>query len=150
MEKIYLVLYAPTSVQRIIDFLRTVYAWNNAVPVIIKPIGAAAQIGVPEAHRLAYKTGKPLIVFPEINDLREILGVKNIYYITDYGETRRITSIITEKTAFIISGGDQEPSKRELINIETIKLEETPSNVPATALAALILFILSKEGFQDK
>ncbi len=147
MEKIYLVLYAPASVQRIIDFLKTIYAWNNAVPVIIKPIGAAAQIGVPEAHRLAYKAGKPLIVLPEINDLRDVLGLKNIYYITDYGETRKITSITTEKTAFIISGGDQEPSKKELIDIETIKLEEIPSNVPATALAALILFVLNKEVF---
>ncbi len=147
MEKIYLVLYAPTSVQRIIDFLKTVYAWNNVVPVIIKPIGAAAQIGIPEAHRLAYKTGKPLIVLPEINDLREVLGLKNIYYVTDYGETRKITDIITEKAAFIICGGDQEPSKKELIDIEIIKLEEVPSNVPATALAALILFILSKKGF---
>lgn len=147
MEKIYLVLYAPTSVQRIIDFLKTVYAWNNALPVIIKPIGAAAQIGVPEAHRLAYKAGKPLIVLPEINDLKEVLGLENIYYITDYGETRKINDIIIEKTAFIISGGDHEPSKKELIDIETIKLEEIPSNVPATALAALILFILSKRVF---
>ena len=147
MEKIYLVLYAPTSVQRIIDFLKTVYAWNNALPVIIKPIGAAAQIGVPEAHRLAYKAGKPLIVLPEINDLKEVLGLENIYYITDYGETRKINDIIIEKTAFITSGGDQEPSKKELIDIETIKLEEIPSNVPATALAALILFILSKRVF---
>ncbi len=147
MEKIYLVLYAPTSVQRIIDFLKTVYTWNNAVPVIIKPIGAAAQIGVPEAHRLAYKAGKPLIVLPEINDLREVLGLKNVYYITDYGETRKITDIIIEKTAFIINGGDQEPSKKELIDIEIIKLEEIPSNVPAIALATLILFILSKRVF---
>ncbi|MCD6301090.1 MAG: recombinase RecB [Staphylothermus sp.] len=141
----YLVLYAPTSVQRIIDFLKTVYAWNNAVPVIIKPIGAAAQIGVPEAHRLAYKAGKPLIVLPEINDLREVLGLKNIYCITDYGETKKITDIVTEKTAFIISGGEQEPSKKELIDIETIKLEEIPMNIPATALTALILYVLSKK-----
>ena len=145
MEKIYLVLYAPTSVQRIIDFLKTVYAWNNAVPVIIKPIGAAAQIGVPEAHRLAYKAGKPLIVLPEINDLREVLGLKNIYCITDYGETKKITDIVTEKTAFIISGGEQETSKKELIDIETIKLEEIPMNIPATALTALILYVLSKK-----
>ncbi|MEM1832411.1 MAG: RecB-family nuclease, partial [Desulfurococcaceae archaeon] len=74
MKELYLALYSPSSVQRLLDFLKTVYAVNNVVPVVIKPFGAAAQVGVPEAHRISYKLSKPLIILPEIMDLKRLLS----------------------------------------------------------------------------
>ncbi|MET1160228.1 MAG: RecB-family nuclease, partial [Thermoprotei archaeon] len=82
---IYVALYGATSVQRVMDFIKTVYAFPNSIPVVIKPIGAAAQIGIPEAYRYAYRSGKSLIVLPEVADLLTILNVSRIYYISSSG-----------------------------------------------------------------
>jgi SpoU rRNA methylase family enzyme len=145
IELKYIALYAPTSVQRVIDFIKTVYVFNKYIPVIIKPIGAAAQIGVPEAYKYAYRMGKPLIVLPEINDIIEVLNAEKTYYISLSGREVSITDIMGEEdSAIIINGGEQEPSKKELLNIDIIKPSEIPCNLPPVSLASIILYILSK------
>lgn len=140
--KIYIALYAPSSVQRILDFVKTIYSYENTVPVIVKPIGAAAQIGVPEAYKYSYKTGKPLIVLPELQDLAEVLGLKDLYYVSLVGEKTSIESLRGENIGIIINGGDQEPSKKELEGIKVVSLAEIPDNMPSIGMIAIILYLL--------
>lgn len=136
----YIALYGPTSVQRIIDFLKTVYALGGATPVIIKPVGAAAQIGVPEAHKIAYKLGKPLIVLPEITDLKELFKPPKIYYIANHGKEVELSKELLE-AAIIIRGGEQEPSKKELANVELIKIKDIPAEISPIALTGILLYM---------
>ncbi len=139
----YLVLYGPTSVQRIIDFIKTVYAFKNAIPVIIKPIGAAAQIGVPEAYRYSYKIGKPMIILSELNDLCDVLKVGKSYYISPRGEKKHVKELAEkDNIAVIVPGGENEPSKKELEKIEVIALDEIPSDLPPVSFIALLLYLL--------
>ncbi len=139
----YIVLYAPTSVQRLLDFQKTVYCFNKHVPVIIKPVGAAAQIGVPEAHKLAYKMNKPLIILPEINDLFNVLNVSKVYYLSRNGRETSIEDIgIDDKTAIVIVGGEQEPGKKELEGVDIIRIKEIPGELPPIALISILLFML--------
>ncbi len=140
--KIYMALYAPSSVQRILDFVKTIYSYENTVPVIVKPIGAAAQIGVPEAYKYSYKMGKPLIVLPELQDLIEVLELKDLYYISPVGEKTSIESLRGENIGIIINGGDQEPSKKELEGIKIVSLAEIPDSMPPIGMIAIILYIL--------
>lgn len=136
----YIALYGPTSVQRIIDFLKTVYALGGATPVIIKPVGAAAQIGVPEAHKIAYKLGKPLIVLPEITDLKELFNPAKIYYITGHGKEVELGKELLE-AAIIIRGGEQEPSKKELVDVELVKIKDVPVEISPIALTGILLYV---------
>ncbi|MEM3913571.1 MAG: RecB-family nuclease [Desulfurococcaceae archaeon] len=148
MKELYLALYSPSSVQRLLDFLKTVYAVNNVVPVVIKPFGAAAQVGVPEAHRISYKLSKPLIILPEIMDLKKLLSCEAVYYVSEEGEEVDLPVVFNEvkqrKTAVIISSGEQEPGKRELEDIKTIWFKNIPRGMPSIAVTGIILYEVNR------
>lgn len=147
MEGLHIALYAPSSVQKLLDFLKSVYA-GNLVPVIIKPFGAAAQVGIPEAHKISYKLGKPLIVLTGIPDLVEILGCDCLYYVSEEGEEVELLSMLSKNTCrkpvLILSSGDQEPSKRELETARTVWIKNVPPGLPSTALVGIIIYELFK------
>jgi len=138
----YVALYSPSSIQKLIDFIKTVYAVNGLVPVVIKPIGAAAQIGVPEAHKIAIKQGKPFIVLPEASDLHSVLGCERVYYVTEAGREVSLSSIATggSRIALLLSSGEQEPSRREVENMEAVWLQGVPRGIPVTALVGIIVY----------
>lgn len=154
MASIYIALYAPSSVQKLLDFLKTVYV-GNAIPVVIKPYGAAAQVGIPEAHKVAYKQGKPLIVLPEIKDLSNVVGCDCVYYITEEGREVDLQELVSpsscRKPALVICSSEQEPSKKELEGVEPIWIADIPRGIPATALTGILIYKLvriniSKQG----
>ncbi len=146
--KFVIALYSVSSVQRLLDFIKTVYAFNDATPVIIKPIGAAAQIGVPEAHKLAYKLGKPLIVLPEIQDLVEIVKVEKLYLLTPRGRSINIEELSNvsgdSSIAIVVNGGDTDFTRQELQYGEGIWVKEVPTNLPPQSIVALLLYIIRK------
>lgn len=140
----YAVLYSPTSVQRIMDFIKTIYAYGETIPVIVKPIGAAAQIGVPEAYRYSYRIGKPLLIFPELSDLASVMGLSKIYYIDPSGEERDINDVKNMDNYAIVFGSEEGGlSKKELSLLNLVWFKNIPRNLPPSALAALILYLLS-------
>lgn len=145
---IYIVLYAPSSVQKLLDFLKTVYLLEKAIPVIIRPYGAAAQVGLPEAHRLSYKLNKPLIVLPELSDLEELLHCDPVYYVSEDGEEVTLDTVLAKSThsrpALVISSGEQEPGKREIEGIKTIWIRDIPPGIPPVAMTGIIIYELSK------
>ncbi len=142
---IYAVLYGPTSVQRIMDFIKTVYAFEDTIPVIVKPIGAAAQIGVPEAYKFAYRIGKSLLILPELTDLHEIVGVEKIYYIDKRGEKVSIKDLVMDdRLAIVLNGGEGEPSKKELSSTNIVSIEEIPYELPASPMISIILYLIKR------
>lgn len=146
MSEVYVALYAPSSVQKLLEFVKTVYASPLLVPVIIKPYGAAAQVGVPEAYKLSYRLGKPLILLPEIKDLVDVLTCKQVYYLEESGALVSLSSIIKEgeKKAIIISSGEQEPSPRELSVVSTVWPSEIPRGISPVAVAGILVYEISR------
>ncbi|MEM4541799.1 MAG: RecB-family nuclease [Desulfurococcaceae archaeon] len=147
MSTLHLVLYAPSSVQKLLDFLKTVYT-GNFTPVIVKPMGAAAQVGIPEAHKISYKLNKPLIVLPEISDLVNVLGCDCIYYISDEGEEIDPVDLVSGgscgKIAIMLSSGELEPSRRELEKAKIAWIKGVPRGMPSVAIAGIIVYELLK------
>ncbi|RLG79528.1 MAG: recombinase RecB [Thermoprotei archaeon] len=140
----YAVLYSPSSVQRVLDFIRSVYVFPDVTPVIVKPVGAAAQIGVPEAHKYAYKRGKPLIILPELQDVKEVLKVGKAIYAGYHGAELSINEIKNvDDYAIVVSDRENEPSKKELAWIEIVKFKELPTGLPPAPLVTLILYLVS-------
>jgi len=147
MSEVYVALYAPSSVQKLLEFVKTVYASPRLIPVIIKPYGAAAQVGVPEAYRVSYKLGKPLILLPEIRDLADVLGCKHIYYLDENGAGISLLSLISgsEKKTLVISSGEQEPSPREINNTHVVWPSEIPRGLSPIAIAGIIVYEVSRQ-----
>lgn len=144
---IYLAIYSPSSVQKVVDFVKTVFASGIYVPVLIKPIGAAAQIGVPEAFKIAYKMGKPLVVLPEITDIVGVLRVDKLYYLDEAGEEVLLRAIATETNrdvAIVVPSGEQEPSRKELEKTSVVWPREIPRGLPAVAVSAILIYELLK------
>jgi SpoU rRNA methylase family enzyme len=121
--------------------LKTIYAVPGLIPVIIKPYGAAAQVGVPEAYKISYKLSKPLVILPEIRDLIDVLACNYVYYFDESGVLTSLDSIISssEKKAVIISSGEQEIS-----NINVVWPSEIPRGVPSLAIAGILVYELVK------
>lgn len=143
----YLAIYSPSSVQKVVDFVKTVFASGIYVPVLIKPIGAAAQIGVPEAFKIAYKMGRPLVVLPEITDIVEVLGVNKIYYLDEAGEEVPLRDIAMETNAdmaIVVPSGEQEPSRKELEKATVVWPKEVPRGLPSVAVSAILIYELLK------
>ena len=150
MPELYLALYAPSSVHKLLDFVKTAYAVDGVVPVIIRPIGAAAQVGVPEAYRVSYKLGKPLVVLPEISDLSHLLNCNRVYYISEDGEPLDFNLLIRQskcnRIALVISSGEQEPSKKELEGAKIVWPSNVPQGMPSVALAGIVVYEIAKLG----
>jgi SpoU rRNA methylase family enzyme len=141
-DEMYIVLYSPTGIHKVVEFLKTIYLVEGLTPVIVKPIGAAAQIGVPEAHKLAYKAGKPLIVLPELADVSRILGASPVYYLSDEGEEKGFEEVFASSgnVAVVLNAGDAEPSRKELENVKTVWVKNFPKGLPAIALSGVIVY----------
>ncbi len=136
---LYIAIYAVSGVQRLLDFTKTVYLTHrDAVPIIIKPIGAAAQIGVPDAYKYSYRIRRPLIVLPELTDIKETLGIENIYIIYGIGEPSPLEKLCADNVAIILPG-DMEYSKKDLELGKTIKPLEISLEMPPAVIAYAIL-----------
>lgn len=148
MKELYMALYSPSSVQKLLDFLKTAYAVKSLIPVVIKPFGAAAQVGIPEAHRIAYKLGRPLIVLPELSDLKGILKCDSLYYLSEEGREVDFPTLLSwinnRRVALTLSSGEQEPSGKELEGFSTIWPKEVPMGMPCTALAGILAYEVSR------
>lgn len=148
MSSLYMALYSPSSVQKLLDFLKTIYTVNGLVPVVIKPFGAAAQVGVPEAHKLSYKLGKPLIILPELRDIREIIGCNRVYYVVEDGVEIEFSRVIEEskttRVAVVLGSGEQEPSRKEIEEAELVWFKNIPVGIPPVSLAGILVYEYSR------
>lgn len=72
-------LHNVTSSQRLIDFARVVFSFDIKYLVITKVSGTAAQVGIPEVSKLAFKNNKSVIILPDLKDAVELLKPKETF-----------------------------------------------------------------------
>jgi len=88
MKGLMLIVHNVGSAQRLVDLVKAAYSINKVSLVIItRPYGAAAQSGIPDANRIAFRRGKGFIVLPELRDAIELIKPNLVYTVSwDYGE----------------------------------------------------------------
>ncbi|MEM4613851.1 MAG: RecB-family nuclease [Ignisphaera sp.] len=138
--KVYLVAYAPTSPQRLVDLAKVAYSINIVKGfVVIKPIGVAAQVGVPEAFRIAYKLGKSFLVLSYINELKELLNIDNIVFIVqslkEADDISKLMHRIENSVAVVVQAGETPFSKEDLSNGYIARVEEFDDKLSPNAVA---------------
>ena len=140
---IVLAVYAPTSPQRLLDVARLAFS-SSVVDIlaVIRPSAMAAQVGVPEVGKLAYKTGRRLAILPQIQDLSEVMGVSTIAFLVHDESAYSLEEVLKESgesIAIVIQGGDTPFTKGDLALGKPVKhsMPEIPP-IPA-ADAALVI-----------
>ncbi|BDC19295.1 RecB-family nuclease [Acidianus sp. HS-5] len=82
MRNIIVGLHNITSSQRLIDFAKIVFNLGVEKLVITKASGTAAQVGIPEVGKLAFKLNKSLLILPDLKDSLELLKPSSIYLVS--------------------------------------------------------------------
>lgn len=142
--KVFLVAHAPTSVQRLEDLAKLAFGFGEPVKglIVTKPSGAAAQIGVPEVSKMAYKLDKEFLVFPDLGDAIDLLKPQKVYTVSkDYG--KRVRELEGGELVLLVVGATEpglsklEASKGEAVYPETVEGEIGPIGAAALLLAGL-------------
>ncbi len=138
--KVYLVAHAPTSVQRLEDLAKLAFNFGEPVEafVVTKPSGAAAQVGLAEVSKLAYKLDKKFLVFPDIDDAIELISPDAVYTVSyEYGE--RVDKVEGEKVLLVVGASEPGLSKVEAQKGKPIYPKGPEGNIGPIASVALLL-----------
>lgn len=141
-------LHNVSSVQRVVDMARLVYALGYDKLVVTKAYGGAAQSGVPEAMRLALKEGKSLIVLPDLPDALELLKPDTLLIVSrDYashliapGRVPRVEG----RTIVAFSGSEPDFTVEEARRGTPVYIEGVPGRLGPIAEASIILYLLGR------
>ncbi|MCE4598756.1 MAG: RecB-family nuclease [Desulfurococcales archaeon] len=141
------VLHNVSSVQRLADMAKLVYAFGIDTLVVSKAYGGAAQSGIPEAYRIALKHDKRLIVLPDLNDVVDLLKPDDILIITYSHARERIDPInppvYNGRITIIFNGSEPDFSASEASIGKPIYFAGIKHRLGALGEAALILYGLT-------
>ncbi len=151
-ELIVPVFHGVHSMQRLVEAARASYGLGLKTFVASRAMGAAAQQGIPELHRLAYKLEKNLLVVRDLPDVVELLSPKKLYMVVppsvpnsnriNWGEVVE-TVKSGEMVAFAFSGGEPNFSKKELELGEAVYVVEKP--LESVGLLAITIYEALKQ-----
>ncbi|MCE4606347.1 MAG: RecB-family nuclease [Desulfurococcales archaeon] len=145
-----LVLNNTSSPSRVMDFIKIGSSMGVKEFAYTKVYGAAAQTGIPDAFKYAYKNGLSLVVMPTLEDFVETVKPGLTILLTGTGQE---LSDLLEKyqassssIALVFDGSDAgfDPLERKFG--AQAYLREVPGRLPVVAEVALSLYIVGKGG----
>ncbi len=147
------VIHNVSSVQRVVDMARLVYSLGLELLIVSKAYGGAAQSGVPEAMKIAMKTGKSLVVLPGLGDVVDLLKPDNLVAVTRSHAEKLVDPlnppVYEGRTLIVFSGGEPEFTPSEIAGAEKIYLRGVETKLGPIAEAAIILYILTRRRHQN-
>jgi len=147
-KNVVLVLNNTSSPSRVIDFIKIGSSMGVKDFAYTKIYGAAAQTGIPDAFKYAYKNGLSLIVMPTLEDFVETVKPNLTILFTgtgqDLNEILGNYRVSESSVALVFDGSDAgfDPLERKL-GVQ-VYLKDIPGKLPVVAEVALSLYILSK------
>ena len=150
--EVFPVLHNANSPQRVVEIARAAYGLGYPLFVITKPTGAAAQVGVPEAHKVALKEGKPLVVLPDLAEAIELLKADAVILVTarklaSKPLTRALGEAISrgaKRVLLVFGGAEPGLSARELSLGEQAYIDDVEQEVGPVALAVISLYVVRR------
>lgn len=152
-------LHDISSTSRLSDFLRTLFAFDLEVELVVfsRVTGAAAQYGIPEASKQLFKRGISFLVLQDIGEYREIF---RDYGILQYSAARgRPISSLEDleirpesgRILLLFSGSDTGFTSGEIIEgAEAVRSASAPRELPPESALSLLLHILAEKAEQTK
>jgi len=156
MVEVFVVLNNVSSPQRLIDTAKVTYSANMSFVkgfIAVKVTGMAAQTGVPEVSRLAYKLNKTFIVLPTIKDAMEILKPTKTVMLVDSEVSEDLSNLEisgNDRILLIVSGVENGFTKAELGLGTPVTIKEFTQLPPAPATAIALYILKNKIETQTK
>lgn len=140
------VLHNVSSIQRLVDTAKLVYALGLRELVVTKAYGAAAQHGIAEVGRLAYKLDRGFFVLPDLKDAVELIRPGRVLIVTLEHARERIDPASPPRLEGVVmvafNGGDPDFSAHEAALGDPVYIEGVDQRLGAPAEAALVLYPL--------
>jgi len=140
----FVILNNVSSPQRLSDAARTYYSLvkeRDYAFVVTRATGMAAQVGIPEVSKIAYRLGRLFISLPTLKDAVEVLGLNKLYLLvpSTVGEFTDLSTIsLGDRDAFAICGVDDGFSRSELGLGTPVSTDFITEYLPPAASVALI------------
>ncbi len=145
MSEPFIVVSDISSVQRLLDAVKTAFSFGVKTFIAAKVYGAAAANGVPEAMKLAIRMQKNFIVLNSAREAVELFEPEKVLVFSFNDGTKLSMKDLSSKLKnhrklmLIFSGSDVDPEPRVLSLGEPVYFAEVPSKLPTTAEIALAL-----------
>lgn len=140
------VLHNVSSIQRLVDTARLVYSLGLRELFVTKAYGAAAQHGLAEVGRLAYKLDRGLFILPDLRDAVELVRPDRVLVVTLEHARARIDPARPPSLEGVVmvafNGGDPDFAPHEAALGEPVYIEGVDQRLGAPAEAALLLYPL--------
>ncbi len=159
MHNVVVCIHNVTSPQRLIDAAKVVFGLGNANVIVASRVtGMAAQTGIPEVMRYAYKLKKSFLVFPALQDVIDLLKPDEVLLLVPEGfpEAENLESKVTQsriqnkRVLLVISGSDDGFTRADLGLGNTVYLPGVKEFLPLVALVAISLWVLEARSPQPK
>jgi SpoU rRNA methylase family enzyme len=135
---------------KLVDAARVCLLFDSDLIVISKATSSAAQTGVPEVEKLAFKRGGKVLYVPDLIDAIELLGPDKFYMVVPkrLGKEKLDFNLLKEelssdlKVMIGVSGGHTSFSLKELENGYPVYIDDIDENLSPSAVFAIILYSL--------
>ncbi len=147
MVEYFVVLHNVTGMQRLIEFVKTAFNFNDIRHVIVTKVGGtAAQAGIPEISKLAFKLNRSLIILPDLKDAIELFTPDDVYLISQYAtEEINVEDIKNKKRVmFVISGIESDFSSVEKGLGNYVKISNLNKEASPIALLTALFYCILK------
>ncbi len=149
LKKLIVVVHNVHAVSRVTEAAKVVYGMGFENFVVSKAIGAAAQSGVPEVHKLAYKLGKSFLFVADIQDILELIKPSRVYIITPPSYAKELFNpsevaealLRGETVAIVVGGSEPGLTKRELELGKVVTLD-TSGDIGTIGYIATVLYLI--------
>ncbi|AAK40603.1 exonuclease [Saccharolobus solfataricus] len=143
MKELYFGLHNLTSNQRLLDFSKLAFNVKYVKYLVLTKVGGtAAQSGVPEVNKLAFKYNKPILVLPELKDAIELLKPEITLLVSQNAEKQiDFNDMIKHDKILIVFSGLEGGgfNKIEQSLGEYVRILEDTQDLGAVSLASFFL-----------
>jgi len=148
--RVYTAITGASSPQRVVDTVRSVIAsgWDEIKGFIVaKATGLAAQAGVPEATKLAYRAGIPLIFMPTLKDAVDVIKPDHVVLITQWEDAEPLNRKVFDDNSTVIiavSGLDEDFPRQDLGLGKPFRIPGFRGRLGPAAEIALAIYLIRK------
>ncbi|MEM0015217.1 MAG: RecB-family nuclease [Zestosphaera sp.] len=144
------VLNNVSSPQRLTDVAKLVYGLSGlkAGLVVTRVSGMAAQSGVPEVSKYAFRRGRPFLVLPSLQDALDMLRPDRVLVLAKTEVSKDVGEVVSRlegRVAVLVNGSDSPPTKAELALGEHVTVAGFDESLPPQAALAVVLYLITSK-----
>ncbi len=149
-ERLLAVIHNVSSIQRLVDSVRAAYALGVDGVIVTKAYGAAAQHGLAEVGRIAFKEGKTIAVLPDLKDILDLVKPDHFLVVTAEHASQEIDPSSPPRLDGVVvvafNGGEPDFAAHEAKLGTPIYIRGLKRRVGVVAEIGLVLYALREEG----